>query len=63
MRLDSSTAEIVLFLRNQGFRVNHPIEAEIGDEQARIALAGNRHAVVTRRDGGFHAEYERATPI
>ncbi len=62
MRLDSSTAEIVLFLQQQGYWVNHPIEAEIGDEQARISLTGNRHAIVTRNDGGLHAEYERTTP-
>ncbi len=56
MRLDSSTAEIVLFLQALGYRVNHPIEAELGDDQARIALTGNRHAIVTRKDSGLHAK-------
>ena len=62
MRLDSSTAEIVLFLQKQGYRVNHPVEVEIGDEQARIAVSGNRYAIVTRKDSGLHAEYEDTKP-
>ncbi len=57
MRLDASTAEIVRFLEKQGYRVNHPVEAEIGDEQARIAVSGNRYVIVTRKGGGLHAEY------
>ncbi len=56
MRVDASTAEIVLFLQKQGYRVSHPVEAEIGDDHARIALSGNRYAVVTRQDSGLHAE-------
>ena len=58
MRLDASTAEIVQFLENRGYQVNHPVDAEIGDEQARIALKGNRHVIVTRKGSGLHAEYD-----
>ena len=57
MRLDASTAEIVQFLQKQGYRVSHPVEAEIGDEQARIAVSGNRYVIVTRKGGGLYAEY------
>ncbi len=62
MRLDASTAEIAQFLQKQGYRVNHPVEAEIDDGQARITLEGNRHVIVTRASSGLHAEYERTTP-
>ncbi len=57
MRLDATTAEIIQFLQRQGYRVHFPVEAEIGDEQARVSL-GNRHAIVTRNAGGLHAEYD-----
>jgi len=56
MRIDSSTAEIVLFLQKQGYRVSRPIEAEIGDDHACIALSGNRYVIVTRQDSGLHVE-------
>ena len=62
MRLDASTAEIVHFLQKQGYRVHFPVDAEISDEQARIALEGNHYAIVTRNDSGLHAEYEKITP-
>jgi hypothetical protein len=62
MRLDANTAEIVRFLQQQGYRVNHPVEAEIGDGHARIAVSGNRYVIVTRTDSGLHAEYERTAP-
>jgi hypothetical protein len=60
VRLDATTSEIVLFLLNRGFWVNHPIEAQVGDEQAHIALQGGRYAIVTRKDDMLHAEYEKA---
>ena len=60
MRLDATTAEIVQFLQSQGYQVHFPLDAEIGDEQARVSL-GNRHAIVTRNVSGLHAEYENTT--
>ena len=57
MRLDASTAEIVQFLQKQGYRVHFPLDVQITDEQARIALEGSRHVIVTRKSNGFHAEY------
>lgn len=56
MRIDASTAEIMLFLHKQGYRVSHPVDAEIGDDHARIALSGNRYAIVTRQEKGLHVE-------
>ena len=57
MRLDASTAEVVQFLQIQGYRVHFPVDAEITDEQARVALDGNRHAIVTRTETlGFRVE-------
>ena len=54
MRFDASIAEIVQFLQRQGYRVHFPVDAEITDEQARILLEGNQHAIVTRTEkGGF----------
>ncbi len=58
MRLDASTAEIVLFLQKQGYRVHFPLDVQITDEQARIALRGNQYAIVTRNESGLHAQYE-----
>ena len=58
MRLDASTAELVRFLQRRGHQVNHPVEAEIGDKQARITLKGNRYVIVTRTSNGLHAEYD-----
>ncbi len=58
MRLDASTAEIVQFLQKQGYRVHFPVDAEISDEQARIAVGGNRYVIVTRTSSGLAAEYD-----
>lgn len=58
MRLDASTAEIVRFLQKQGYRVHFPLDVQITDEQARIALQGTQHVIVTRNDSGLHAEHE-----
>ena len=61
MRLDASTAEIIQFLQSQGYQVHFPVEAEIGDGQARVSV-GTRHVIVTRNASGLHAEYENTTP-
>ena len=58
MRLDASTAEIVLFLQKHGYRVHFPLDVQVSDEQARIALEGNQYAIVTRKESGLHAQYE-----
>ncbi len=39
MRLDAGTAEIVHCLNCRGYRVVHPVDAALDDEQARIALS------------------------
>jgi virulence-associated protein VagC len=49
-RLDASTAEVVSFLRNNGYAVHFPVDASLGEEQARVALQGDRHVIVTRND-------------
>jgi hypothetical protein len=63
MRLDATTAEVVSFLRDRGFTVNFPIEAELTDEHARVALRGGHYAIVTRADDGrLRAAVECNTP-
>ena len=52
MRLDANTVEIVSHLRAQGFQVHFPIDAEIQDDTARIALKGGNYAVVHRDEFG-----------
>ena len=58
MRLDASTAEIISFLQEHGYHVHYPVDAQIGDEQARVALKGNQHVIVRRTGNGLHAEYD-----
>jgi len=52
MRLDASTAEIVDFLRKHRFSVHYPTQAEVTDEEARIALSGGHTAIVHRDYAG-----------
>ena len=61
MRLDASTAEIVSYLRAQGFQVHHPVDAEIKDT-ARIALKGGNYAVVYRNKFGKLQTAVETTP-
>ncbi len=58
MRLDANTAEIVQFLQRQGYRVHFPLDVQIADEQARIALGGDQYAIVTRNKSGLHVQSE-----
>ncbi len=63
MRLDATTPELVKLLGRYGYAVHHPVECEISDQRARIAVSGGRHVIVTRNDqGGFCMEYETALP-
>ncbi len=63
MRLDASTVEIVSYLRAQGFQVHFPVDAEIRDDTARIALKGGNYAVVYRNKfGKLHTAVETAPP-
>jgi len=63
MRLDATTTEVVSFLRDQGFSVNFPIDANLGDDTARVALKGGHYANVTRDDtGSLRAAVECNTP-
>lgn len=63
MRLDATTAEVVSFLVDRGFSVAFPIDADVTDEHARVALKGNHFAIVTRDDNGTpRAAVECNTP-
>jgi len=63
MRLDATTAEVVSFLVDRGFSVAFPIDADVTDEHARVALKGNHFAIVTRDDNGtLRAAVECNTP-
>lgn len=63
-QLDASTAELVQLLTRYGYSVQHPVDAEIGETQARIAIDGGRYVLVNRNEqGGFVMQYEpRDTP-
>ena len=60
MRLDASTAEIVKQLQRYGYDVFFPISIDLQEYQAKVALTGNRFALVSRNDqGGFVMEYAK----
>lgn len=53
MRLDASTAEVAQFLRAKGYKLTIPVDAELYEDRARVAVQGGRHVVVTRGDNGL----------
>ena len=64
MRLDSTTAEVVSFLVEAGFRAyGPPIHATVTDESARVALSGGQYAIVYRDEfGKLQAAVETRPP-
>lgn len=52
MRLDITAAEAHRYLRARGFAVHNPLDAVVGDDNARIALQGGHWAVVYRDEFG-----------
>lgn len=64
MRLDSTTAEVVSFLVEAGFRVyGPPIDATVTDESACVALSGGQYAIVYRDEfGNLQAAVETRSP-